>query len=58
MRTIDVLVYVGCIALAEGDEKHLLLDAKQGVAKIDVERGRLEYINKMYEWEQGKRGYG
>lgn len=53
-----MLVYVGCIALAEGDEKHLLLDAKQGVAKIDVERGRLEYINKMYEWEQGKRGYG
>ncbi|KAF8417040.1 hypothetical protein EV426DRAFT_698962 [Tirmania nivea] len=37
--------YVGCIALIEGDERHLLLGAKRGVAKIDVETGKMEYLN-------------
>ncbi|KAF8459089.1 hypothetical protein BGX38DRAFT_1264784 [Terfezia claveryi] len=55
LRRIDVLEYVGCIALIEGDEKHPLLGAKQGVAKIDVETGELEYLNKMYDGEQRER---
>ena len=55
LRRIDVPEYVGCVALIEGDEKHLLIGAKRGVAKIDVETGEVEYLNKMYDEEQGER---
>ena len=47
--------YVGCIALIEGDENHLLLGAKRGVARIDVETREVEYRNKMYDEKQGER---
>lgn len=55
LRRIDVPEYVGCIALIEGDERRLLLGAKQGVATIDIESGEMEYLNKMYDEAQAER---
>lgn len=55
LRRIDVPEYVGCIALIDGDEKKLLLGAKRGVATIDVETEKVEYLNKMYDETEGER---
>ncbi|CAZ86154.1 unnamed protein product [Tuber melanosporum] len=54
LRRIEVGDLVGCLALIDGDKEHLAVGAKRGFGKVNIETGKLEYINTLFPGDKDK----
>ncbi|PWW75690.1 SGL-domain-containing protein [Tuber magnatum] len=54
LKRIEVGDPVGCLALIEGDKEHLAVGAKRGFGKVNIETGKLEYINTLFPGDKDK----
>jgi len=54
LKRLEVGEPVGCLALIDGDKEHLAVGAKRGFGKVDIETGKLEYINTLFPGDKDK----